>query len=36
MEREVGDWPVVEEFVFVTVGFSRSGEITDSLRIGWN
>jgi len=35
-EREVGNWPVVGKFVFVyRVGFLRSGEMTDSLRIGW-
>ena len=35
-EREVGDWPVVGELSLSRVGFLRRGEITDSLRIGWN
>jgi len=35
-EREVGDWPVLESWFLYRVGFLRRGEITDSLRIGWN
>jgi len=35
-ERQVGDWPIVGYLVFVyRVRFLRSGEMTDSLRIGW-
>ena len=38
-ERKVRDWTVVREVIFQSlskVDFLRSGEITDSLRMGWN
>ena len=35
-ERKVGDWTVVRELKLSKVDFLRSGEIADSLRMGWN
>jgi len=34
--REVSDWTVVRELILSKVDFLRSGEITDSFRMGWN
>jgi len=35
-ERKVRDWTAVRQLILSKVDFLRCGEITDSLRMGWN